>query len=64
MNQILSKRFTYVIWLPELSGAMGELAELVKWAVAVVSEVLAQLCLILLLQGINLALAAIEAVVV
>ena len=54
----------WVIWLSKLFCSVSELAELAEWAVSVSCEVLAQLGLELLLQGIELALSTVEIVIV
>ena len=54
----------WVIWLSKLFCSVSELAELAEWAVSVGCEVLAQLGLELLLQGIELALSTVEIVIV
>jgi len=54
----------WVIWLSQFVVAVSELAELVKRAGFVFQVMLAELGLILLFQGIDLALVAIETVIV
>ena len=55
---------TYVVGLTEFLWAMGELAVLLEWALAGVEVVLAHLSLVLLLESVELALVAVEVVVV
>jgi len=50
--------------LSEFGIAMSKLAELMEWARLVLQVVLAELGLVLLLQGVDLALVAVEAVIV
>lgn len=59
-----SKFVTYVIGLSQLSGTVSELAVLVERARVVLGEVSAKLSLILLLQSVELALVAVEVVIV
>jgi hypothetical protein len=59
--EVLWKR---IIWLSQFTISVSKLTELMKRAVTVLQEVLAELCLILLFQGVNLTLVAIEAVIV
>jgi hypothetical protein len=58
------KDFTYITWLSEFCVSVSELAELMEWARLVLQVVLAELGLILLFQSIDLALVAVEAVIV
>ena len=58
------KVFTYVRSCSELFVSVCELAELMEWARAVLQEMLAELGLVLLFQSVDLALVAVEAVVV
>lgn len=55
---------TYVICLSQLSRTMSELAVLVERARTVLGEVSAKLSLVLLLQSVELALIAVEVVIV
>lgn len=61
LTEILGQR---VIGLSQLSGTMGELTVLVQRADAIIGEMSAQLSLVLLLQSVELALVAIEVVVI
>jgi hypothetical protein len=54
----------WIACLSELGISVSKLAELVEWAGLVLQVVLAELGLVLLLQGVNLALVAVEAIVV
>lgn len=56
--------YTYVICGSQFVVAMSKLAELVKRAGLVLDVVLAELGLILLFQGVDLSLVAIEAIIV
>jgi hypothetical protein len=58
------KSDTYVIWLSQLGRSVSKLAELLEWALSRLEEMLAHLSLELLLQGVELALVAVEVVVV
>ena len=55
---------TYVVGRSEFGGSVGELAELDEGAHAGVEEVLAHLGLVLLLEGVELTVVAVEVVVV
>jgi hypothetical protein len=61
LSEVLWKR---IAWLSEFSISVSKLAELVKWAGLVLQVVLAELGLILLFQSVDLALVAVEAVIV
>jgi len=54
----------WVIWLSQFWVTMSKLTELMKRAGSSFQIVLAELCLILLFQGINLTLVTVEAVIV
>ena len=58
------KKCTYIIWLSEFFRAVSELTELVEWALTILKEMLAHLCLELLLEGIELTLVAIKVIIV
>jgi len=57
-------RWKCVTWLSELDVTMSKLAVLMEWAATVFQVVLAELGLILLLQSVDLALVAVEAIIV
>lgn len=54
----------WVIWLSQLRRSMGELAELSKWAVSLLHEMLAHLGLIFLFELVELTLVSVEVVIV
>jgi len=53
-----------IIWLSQLFRTMCELAELFEWALTILEEMLAHLCLELLLEGVELTLVSVKVIVV
>ena len=64
LSLVLYEYKTYIIGLSELFISVSKLAELEEWAALVLKVMLAELSLILLLQGVDLTLISVEAVVV
>lgn len=54
----------WVVWLSQLSWSVSELAELHKWAVSLIHEMLAHLSLIFLFELVELSLVSVEIVIV
>ena len=53
---------TYVVGLSQFGWAVSKLAVLGKWAISTLEEMFAHLGLVLLLQGVELALVSVEIV--
>ena len=62
--KILMTVYTYISWLSQLGISVSKLTELMERALFIFQEMLAELCFILLLQSIDLALISVEAVIV
>ena len=60
----IRKEITYIVGLSEFARSMSELAEFLKGTGACLHEMLAQLSLVLLLKCVELALVAVEIVIV
>jgi len=54
----------WIVWLSQLFWSMSKLAVLVKWAVTVVQEMFAHLCLEFLFESVKLPLVAVKVVIV